>query len=683
MSKEEFREWCGANGEVPTPKFTYDENNRVNGIVKRVDTSLLPVYETLKTVRSEVLPRIVDVQPLRDYLLIVEEYVHGVTLRYLLDEEGAKDDAFVLRAAKDLLEALNIIHSQTPPIIHRDIKPDNIILREDGRFVLIDFDAARDFSPSSSADTVNLGTHGYASPEQYGFAQSDSRSDIYSLGVLLYELRMGKRFTQSAVCEGKLAVFVGKCTQFEPKNRFQSAGQAAAALEQPESKKNSTKWRIFVCGAAALFAVTLLILNPFSRQNNEANVPAVTSAPIASSTPIAEVNALPVAAESIEQDCTCTLITRGDDPRLEGISIFKYPGTLWIPSSGDVSGELPITTKIGVVVPRDDSHCLAKEHAKQNWTYYLHEQSEPFDGATIDGEYITVTKPGSYIVHYRGMYNGMGYEAGFGFIASDSALAPPRQLDRVQAEADGFIINEQDVLTKYIGTATEVIVPVGVIKIFDDAFRNTIVKSVVIPEGVTSIGSQAFSNCTSLTNVSIPKSMTSIGYLAFWRVPWLSNQKDDFVIVGDGILLSYNGKSNQVVIPDTVKYIGSTALNGRESITSVTIPDSVKGIGDRAFEGCLSLSHITIPGSVSIVGDMAFNNCRSIKTVVVEEGVLEIKNRAFAGCGVLESAVIPDSVVRMELQVFEKSPKVTIYASKDSHGYFYAQDYKLRVDTSK
>ena len=149
--------------------------------------------------------------------VIVEEFIQGETLsdrKDFLTETQAKN--FLLQ----LCEGLKILHGLG--IVHRDIKPSNLILQGD-KIRLIDFDAARFFKSDKSKDTKFLGTEGYAPPEQYGYSQTDSRSDIYSLGVTFKEL-LGKN------CKGDLKKILSKCMEIDPKNRYQSVEELKFAL---------------------------------------------------------------------------------------------------------------------------------------------------------------------------------------------------------------------------------------------------------------------------------------------------------------------------------------------------------------------------------------------------------------------------------------------------------------------
>jgi serine/threonine protein kinase len=120
---------------------------------------------------------------------LVMEYIEGNTLEELLEHNGGPfSERRVLGWARQLCDVLEYLHSQQPPVIFRDMKPGNIMLRRDGRIKLIDFGIARIFRHTGSRDTQMLGTPGFAPPEQYGSSQTDERSDIYSLAMTLFQL---------------------------------------------------------------------------------------------------------------------------------------------------------------------------------------------------------------------------------------------------------------------------------------------------------------------------------------------------------------------------------------------------------------------------------------------------------------------------------------------------------------
>ena len=163
------------------------------------------------------------------------------------------------------------------------------------------------------------------------------------------------------------------------------------------------------------------------------------------------------------------------------------------------------------------------------------------------------------------------------------------------------------------------------------AFYNcSSLESVVIGDGVTSIGNSAFYNCTSLESVVIGDGVTSIGYAAFY----------------------YCSSLTSIEIPDSVTSIGGSAFNNCTSLTSIEIPDSVTSISGSAFYNCTSLESVVIGDGVTSIGDYAFNNCSSLESVVIGDGVTSIGSKAFYNCSSLTSIVIPDSVTSIGSYAF-------------------------------
>lgn len=197
------------------------------------------VYSILQGLTHPYLPKIYEVTVDGDTTTVIEEYIEGQTVGSLeLTEKQCR------AVVKELCDVLAFLHGKG--IIHRDIKPSNILLAKDGHIRLIDFDAARMPKEDLEQDTMQLGTRGYAPPEQYGFAQTDERADIYALGVTVKQL-LGDR-------AGKVRYrrCLSKCMNLDPDKRYRDMQQVKNVfLGVPD-------WRAVILCAAAVIAVLIL-----------------------------------------------------------------------------------------------------------------------------------------------------------------------------------------------------------------------------------------------------------------------------------------------------------------------------------------------------------------------------------------------------------------------------------------
>lgn len=187
-------------------------------IVLRMYASPVAVYNFLKNIRHENLPEIYDTYMLEDGQIVLEEFINGITVAEVLESgrytyRGAKK---IISSICDVLSFFHSIH-----VVHRDIKPENIIITESGNIKLIDLNASRSFKTEKEADTVILGTVGYASPEQFGLSQSDNRADIYALGILLNVMLTGVHPSEQ-LAKGRAGKIILKCTQIDPNKRYQT-----------------------------------------------------------------------------------------------------------------------------------------------------------------------------------------------------------------------------------------------------------------------------------------------------------------------------------------------------------------------------------------------------------------------------------------------------------------------------
>ncbi len=185
----------------------------------------LDAYEILCGIRCENLPEIYDAFDVDDGQIVLEEYIDGITVAQVM-ETGKYHAWGAKKILSEVCNALSVLHNRG--IIHRDVKPENVMVDKSGRVVLIDFNASRKESVAGK-DTVIMGTVGYASPEQLGLSQSDARTDLYAAGVLLNVMLTGKHPTE-AFARGRAGKIVRKCTALNPDDRYQSAEKLALAV---------------------------------------------------------------------------------------------------------------------------------------------------------------------------------------------------------------------------------------------------------------------------------------------------------------------------------------------------------------------------------------------------------------------------------------------------------------------
>ena len=286
MDKRLNKQWAVKEIE----KRARDKNNEV------VIQSAIAEANMIKKLDHPALPRIVDIIDNGNVIYVIMDYIEGEALSKILETEGAQSEEAVIEWAKQLCEVLDYLHTRKPPIIYRDMKPANVMLKPDGTVKLIDFGIAREYKEHNLSDTINMGTKGYAAPEQFGNAgQTDARPDVYCLGVTLYHLITGHnpaeppyeiypiRHWDPQLSAG-LEVIIQKCVQQNPDDRYQSCAELMYALQHYEEYGNEyraaqrTKLKSFVITAVSsvvclsLALVSLGISNSKSASDYQQNL---------------------------------------------------------------------------------------------------------------------------------------------------------------------------------------------------------------------------------------------------------------------------------------------------------------------------------------------------------------------------------------------------------------------------
>ena len=194
-------------------------------IVLRSFPHSVKAYEQLLNIRHINLPEIYDVLEMEDGQIVLEEYIDGLTVAQVMEIDKYRSSG-ARKVILDLCDALTALHSCG--IVHRDVKPENVMIEKSGRVVLIDFNVSR-IESDASKDTVVMGTVGYAPPEQLGLAQTDARTDIYAVGVL-YNVMLTGQHPSVTIASGKAGRVIRKCTAVNPNERYQTTVELWTAL---------------------------------------------------------------------------------------------------------------------------------------------------------------------------------------------------------------------------------------------------------------------------------------------------------------------------------------------------------------------------------------------------------------------------------------------------------------------
>lgn len=209
--------------------------------------------DIVKNISHESIAKIEDLLIVDDDLYIIKKYIEGTTLDRLFMQKEIILESDLYYIMIKIGKILKYLHSYNR-LIHRDIKPSNLVFTPEGNLILIDLMSIRQVKENQSSDTVYIGSSDYAAPEQFGYSQTDERTDIYNLGASIKSLF--KDYTSSA----SLQVIIDRCLSFNPDDRYQTVDELLQVLERknPKEEKNSYK-KLISLGKYIVFA-SLIVL---------------------------------------------------------------------------------------------------------------------------------------------------------------------------------------------------------------------------------------------------------------------------------------------------------------------------------------------------------------------------------------------------------------------------------------
>lgn len=565
---------------------------------------------------------------------IVMEYIHGVPLDAWISFRNMKPGQ-ILETLRPVTDALALLHKQG--VVHRDLKPDNMLVEADGTIRLIDFGAA--MLLEKSAETVIL-SRGYAPAEQYGkeYGRQGPWSDVYGLAAVLYRLLTGN-VPDEAILRKKqdrlkspieLGVRIGKkqnavlmaALAVDPDKRIQSMEEFRARLYNlplPEEVLWRRRIQRRVIGAsAAVFAILLLLFVNFfvgfplgqgllySLRSDGWHVLREYRSQQNCSVPANRLG-IPV-----------TAIGNGAFRNNQALVTVTLPESIY--SIGDIAFERCASLQTVV---------LTENVSRIGVSAFV---GTPMH-LTIDGSY------GSYAEEYA-MKNGVR------FTDSSTMAFEPTEDGLTLAEFDSMA--ETLVIPSYVDGVPVVKIKNGVqIKhaktlVLPEQLRripdglcefNIILEAVKFGQNVEEIGERAFDNCISLNSLELPEQLRKIGASAF----------------------NFCFRLKEICWSENLTTIGESAFSGCNTLEKVELPKSVREIGERAFNDCDALRKIELPESMREIGEQAFSGCDQLATVIFSEGIESIPSHRFSNCNLLTDVRLPETLTKIGDYAFLKT----------------------------
>ena len=241
--------------------MVYHEGMKTSCILRVCKNRDLSVVCTaLRKVRNPNIVVVLDYVYENGNTYILEENVSGQTIEEIIETEECFSEQRTARVIIEVCKALEKLHQLTPPVVHNDINPSNIKIRDDGSVKLFDFDISRTYKKGQAQNTVLFGTEEYAAPEHFGYGQSEPRTDIYSLGVTMHKMLTGKGLStdHKITYNGQLKKIIQKCLEVDPQNRYTSARALRKDLEKASSIRKTFAKKTMVALLCFIFLAAIV-----------------------------------------------------------------------------------------------------------------------------------------------------------------------------------------------------------------------------------------------------------------------------------------------------------------------------------------------------------------------------------------------------------------------------------------
>ena len=577
-----------------------------------------------------------------EFPVLLMDWVEGVTLDKYVHQHISDKYALQLITYQFCRMAAWLM---SQPFAHGDLKPDNILVTEDGALVLVDYDGM--FVPAMQGQKAReLGSPDYRHPLRTEDCFNEHIDDfpLALIGMSLKAIALDTSLLQN---NAKTDSLLFSESDFQDIGECLMMKSLCSLLNDAEFSKLYALF-LLTHSQQELSAVSfrLFLLNKVEK-------------------PIEEV----LSTKATEEDLKDAIIDEygvkysRDGKKLLKASSFSFreeeyvvrEGTEVIcdealQSTGIRSVKLPSTIiSIGSVAFANNNlvSCNIPNSVTSigNSAFYLCKSLQSItipNSVTSIGDEAFKSCESLQSVTIPNSVTSIGDEA-FSWCVSLQSVTIPNSVTSIGDEAFSWCVSLQSVT-----------IPNSVTSIGDQAFSGCkSLQSVTIPNSVTSIGDGAFSSCKSLQSITIPNSVTNIGDGAFCGCNICFFICNSTYFQNDAVCLFNKDKTAIVstikdcvnyIIPNSVTSIGDGAFSWCKSLQSVTIPNSVTSIGDGAFSSCKSLQSITIPNSVTSIGDGAFSSCKSLQSITIPNSVTKIGDYAFLSCESLQSVTIPNSV---------------------------------------